>query len=249
MWKASTSVLVGIVSLLCSRAVAREPSDYLPLAVGNSWTYDHYYYALVESTLTSVSGRQTLTITITETEHISGHLYYVFDVPDHDWPFPYFFLAGKKVRLAEDGRLLELKDGEGICLYDFSPELPENPYPIPEHQGDTLVTRDPPSSLPSSISFAFKGHDNLPFFDWETRDTRDASFYAQLGMRDCRHDVWPVDCDLPEECDVAFEANYLHLLYAFIDGVRLEWKDLHNATAASSWGRIKQRFLRNRRTK
>lgn len=242
MLRANAILLAGFVAGLCSSAAAREPSDYLALAVGNSWTYDHFYSSMMDSIHAPFWGSETFTISITHTEGINGNLYYVFDVPDHEWPFPCFFLAGKKVRFAGDGRLLELTDGVEICVYDLSSELAENPYPIPEHEGDTQVTRNPSSGPSKTYSFAFLGHANPSFYEWETRDTRTASFYARLGMRHCRQDVWPVNCNLLEDCDYPSESNRLDLVYASIDGVRVEWKDLLNATPASSWGDIKQRF-------
>ncbi len=87
-----------------------DPHDYVPLAVGNRWTYEHHYandtYPGTESeylkafeipgyphgrdnpvppeSLTHVE--RMLTIEITHTEMIDGFEYYVFSDADYAWP-------------------------------------------------------------------------------------------------------------------------------------------------------------------
>ena len=101
------------------------PEDFLPLAVGNSWTYSHSYFNdldLIKPEIDPIpdSLRVALTevtITITHTEEIDRHTYYVFSDLGYDFPrAPYFFLAGKKVRFAEDGRLMERSQDTELSL-------------------------------------------------------------------------------------------------------------------------------------
>ena len=123
------------------------PYDYVPLAVGNRWTYDHHYLnatyppwrvtteeylkfmeipgyphgqdsPVLPDSLLDVEKR--LTIEITHTEMIDGFEYYVFSDPDYAWPpMPELFWGGKKVRLSDDGFLVFRLDGEDFPLYEL----------------------------------------------------------------------------------------------------------------------------------
>ena len=124
------------------------PSEYVPLAVGNSWTYEHSYWnnsysgeatrydievlkpfeipryphgegnALPPDSLLLVD--RILTIEINHTERIDGREYFVFSDADYDWPpLPDFFWAGKKVRLSDEGSLIFRLNGQEVPIYDF----------------------------------------------------------------------------------------------------------------------------------
>ncbi len=117
-------------------AIEINPLDYVALAVGNRWTYEHVYQNYLykgeylfdipgyppgdpPDSLTSVV--KTVTIEITHTEVIDGLEYFVFSGPDYDWPpFPDFFWGGKKVRLSNDGFLVFRGHGQDIPVYDFA---------------------------------------------------------------------------------------------------------------------------------
>ena len=124
--------------------------DYLPLAVGNSWTYEHEYWderrnadgtKVPEPTFSTTE----FTISILRTEVINGETYYVFsDLPDN-WPaeVPGHFIAGKKLRW--DGNNLTEHDGtSSFSIYRFDIPTDEldpitGEYSIPTTHGDNLV--------------------------------------------------------------------------------------------------------------
>ena len=118
------------------------PLDYVPLAVGNSWTYEHIYHNyLPENEWLSLSANglsppavgeysspdsirfveNIVTVEITHTEVIDGLEYFVFSDADYAWPpLPGFFWAGKKVRLSDGGILVFHWEGQDVPVYDFS---------------------------------------------------------------------------------------------------------------------------------
>ena len=125
------------------------PSDYVPLAVGNRWTYEHFYWNnsyphggwsgwnledLKPLEIPSyphgwdnpmppdslTTVKRILTIEITHTEMIDGLEYFVFSSDDYAWPpLPEFFWGGKKVRLSAEGFLVFRWNGQDVPLYDF----------------------------------------------------------------------------------------------------------------------------------
>ena len=124
------------------------PGDFVPLEVGNSWTYEHSYwndsyprsrfYTLEDLKPLEIPGyphgygnptppdsltdiRRTLTIEITHTERIDGLEYFVFSGADYAWPpVPPFFWAGKKVRLSDEGILIFRWERRDTPWYDFA---------------------------------------------------------------------------------------------------------------------------------
>ena len=139
-------------------AIELNPLEYVPLAVGNSWTYEHSYWnnsyssadtwydieylkpfeipgyphgagnALPPDSLLLPVDR-ILTIEITHTERIDGREYFVFSAAEYDWPpLPDFFWAGKKVRWSDEGVLVFRWNGQEVPIYDFG-EL-QNGYTV-----------------------------------------------------------------------------------------------------------------------
>lgn len=129
------------------------PTDFVPLEVGNQWTYKHdYFNTSYERTewrewnpevrmLFEIPGYsydspesppdsllwvdRELTIEITHTEMIDGSEYFVFSRADYDWPpLPELFWAGQKVRLSGEGVLLFRWNGQDVPLYDLNPQRP-----------------------------------------------------------------------------------------------------------------------------
>lgn len=127
-------------------AIEINPRDYVPLEVGNRWTYEHIYdnYFDGKEYPFDIAGYprplrrvRTVTIEITHTEVIDGLEYFVFSdganpVADSmevrsasvgtDYvrrPLPEFFWGGKKVRLSDEGILMFRWDGQDIPVYDF----------------------------------------------------------------------------------------------------------------------------------
>ena len=124
------------------------PSEYVPLAVGNSWTYEHSYvngsytdegpkYDIEARKPFEIPGyphgegnalpprsllfsNRILTIEITHTERIDGQEYFVFSDADYDWPpLREFFWAGKKVRWSDEGFLVFRWVGQEVPIFDF----------------------------------------------------------------------------------------------------------------------------------
>ncbi|MYC69497.1 MAG: hypothetical protein F4X17_02175 [Gemmatimonadetes bacterium] len=146
----------------------RRPTDFLPLQVGNQWTYKQRYWnfaygwrkelAPETRALFELPGypydnpgnppdsllwvERELTIEITHTEMIDGLEYFVFSQADYDWPpLPTLFWAGQKVRLSDEGVLLFRWNGQDVPLYDFNPQHPSS-YSIPAYPlREDLVTK------------------------------------------------------------------------------------------------------------
>ena len=122
------------------------PLEYVSLAVGNRWTYEHSY--LNERVIDPDSEKlepveipgypydqrgnlippdslkyvydKPLTIEITHTEVIDGLEYFVFSDADYTWPpLPALFWDGKKVRLSDEGFLVFRWNGQDVPVYDF----------------------------------------------------------------------------------------------------------------------------------
>ena len=115
------AALLGL--LLAWPAVAKEykVTDYLPLAVGNSWTYGHTYIGLYPEDLEDIDTSEWtayiaplhFTITVERTEVIDGKTYYVLSDMPADWPpAPSYFIAGKKLRWEGTNLMERTADGE-----------------------------------------------------------------------------------------------------------------------------------------
>ena len=90
-------------------------SDFLPLNVGNSWTYGHLYSDKYSDRDNRVRGYQTVTLRIRRTEVIAGKTYYVFgDFSPSPHPAPPHSLFGKKVRW----------EGDSLMVHDGTYEYP-----------------------------------------------------------------------------------------------------------------------------
>ena len=128
------------------------PSEYVPLAVGNSWTYEHSYWndrwgyfeglgetpfdipgypnpnggnSMPPDSLTLVE--RILTIEITHTEMIDGLEYFVFSDPDYVWPpLPDLFWGGKKVRLSDEEFLVFRWNGQDLPFYALDHHFDEH---------------------------------------------------------------------------------------------------------------------------
>ena len=104
---------------------AEKPTDFVPLAVGNRWTYKHWYWGGDYSYKNSVE----LTIEITHTETIDGFKYFVFSHADYDCAsIPIPFWAGQKVRLTDEGILLFRWNGQDVPVYAFPQQHNEISY-------------------------------------------------------------------------------------------------------------------------
>ena len=132
-------------------AVATEyqASDYLPLAVGNSWTYSHELWDRKDNEGERRLGDRSqwptfletgqFTIEVLRTEELDGQTYYVIsDMPSFWPPAPPHFIAGKKLRW-EGTHLIEHSGSGEQALYRFD-GADETGYTVSTDEGDNRVT-------------------------------------------------------------------------------------------------------------
>lgn len=97
-------------------------SDWLPLEVGNSWTYSHRYTGILLEGDERPSGMEPpnwFTIKVLRTETIKGQEYFVMsDIPDNWAPVPDQFIAGKKLRW-KGNQLMDYTDEGEVVLFEF----------------------------------------------------------------------------------------------------------------------------------
>ncbi len=167
-------------------AQTKNVQDYLPLAVGNSWTYEHEYWNDRPGQEAPLQITE-FTISILRTEVIDGDTYYVFSSPSVTLPgdSPKHFIAGKKLRW--DGNNLEEHDGtSSSSVYRFevptsSTDATVSEYSISAH-GDTLARAMAYLRHHSRLmyqSFSFLG--NMPADNWPP--TRGVLFTEQYGLQ------------------------------------------------------------------
>lgn len=152
-------IVLALSALMVKPAQAQAdeitPADFVPLEVGNQWTYMHRYenyawgwwdqnpeirmqipaylynYEFPPDSLLWVE--RGLTIEITHTEMIDGLEYFVFSHADYDWPpVPNLFWAGQQVRLSGEGVLLFRWNEQDVPLYDLNFQHPSR-YSIPAY--------------------------------------------------------------------------------------------------------------------
>ena len=235
-------ILAALLSLSGVLPAAADASDWLPLAVGNSWTYEHtyfpfdvsvfdQYYAYMDTILAHLkTGPPTprFTIEVLRTEVIDGKTYYVIsDMPANWPPPPPHFIAGKKLRWQDTHLMERTADGEqAIFRFDG---VNEAVYEFPMVEGDYGVkvwTRTDPVPL---YTFGFRGHDI-------EKSVRACSFIKNYGMIKCRWDIFGKDHPVFE--------NIVSSLWAVLGGTRVEIEDAitPTSTSSSSWGQVKQSF-------
>ena len=152
--------LIAAVAALTAPAPAAaeteyEARDFLPLAVGNSWTLGHEvqdwrhldpeFYGPAPTWSAWEDSNGVFTLTVERTEEIEGNTYYVLSgMPSPGWPPPPpNFIAGKKLRWA-GARLMEqtgageevLYDWSGISIQDPARPVPEMGFRSPVSAGD-----------------------------------------------------------------------------------------------------------------
>ena len=156
---------LAAVVVLAGPAAAPEykASDYLPLAVGNSWTFAHDVHDPYGGVFPDDNPGNTghVTITVERTEVFGDTTYYVLsDLPSGWAPAPPHCPVGKTLRW-KGSELMERTDTGERSFFRF--EGP-NPYTVPLTHGDDEVNRQHHTSYPATaISFQFEGHDG---WDW-----------------------------------------------------------------------------------
>ena len=165
-------------------------SDFLPLNVGNSWTYGHLYSDKLDSDRDNhVYGYQIVTLRIRSTEVIDGKTYYVFgDFSPSPHPAPPHSLFGKKVRW--EGDSLMVHDGTyeyPLLRFTETPaqgQIAEETYSVDpaEAEGAKKVTRVDFSGLQGGHAtlFEFLGS---PMEDaTKFQYSRSATFFRGYGL-------------------------------------------------------------------
>ena len=229
-------MLVALLSLsgvLPAAAADYQASDYLPLAVGNSWTYGHYHSKSSEdksqwSTYTAqVHDPRQFTITVERTEVLDGKTYYVLsDMPANWPPAPPHFIAGKKLRWEGTHLMERTGDGEQ-ALYRFD-GANENGYAISTDEGANRVTVE---ILPEPVPvYVFYFHGNF-------EGGRAFGFLAGYGLDIGGWTIFGTDYPLFR--------NKITALRAVIGGTSVEYEDalIPTASSSSSWGQIKQSLM------
>ena len=198
-------ILAALVGLVGSAAAPEyEASDYLPLAVGNSWTFRHEVYDLYSA---SEGGERPLgvfhggafdvlpptryvTITVERTKVIDDTTYYVLsDMPAGDFaPAPPHCPVGKTLRW-KGSELMERTDTGERSFFRF--EGP-NTYTIPLTHGDDEVERrggatNEARPIPRHV-FWLSGNNAFDWLDefepgWTA--VREVGFLAGYGLSEC----------------------------------------------------------------
>ena len=239
-------VLAWIIPLAARTQTAEQ---LLPLAVGNSWTYEHRYLDKRRNgdgtwVYPAGSTQAEFTISILRTEVIDGETYYVFSDPPNTLSVhrPVHFIAGKKLRW--DGNNLTEHDGTtSFSLYQFASSFDETPggYAVPagHAHGDTLV-KTFPALARSQLrfqSFTFKGFpDFLSLGGWDGNPSsgswqysRSITFIEQFGVE--------ISLEVMSEGDVGVYRNEIAPIRATFNmsdntrssdtpsGTTVEWDD------------------------
>lgn len=234
-------------SMCSGQAQDFRTKEFLPLSVGNSWTYIHSYHVNtnfisdpdiptaesddIDNLGGAIFYEKEVTITINQTEVIDGETYYVFSEMPYSWPPPpYFFLAGKSVRWGADGALILRDKGSEVSLFRFNSNQDgiRISYPISGHDGDTLAV----GSLERYVGalrygFVFLGLRPYKF------ESRGATWIYSFGMETC-------DLTIPAE-DFLIKYNILSARVAHIGDRTVLPSDILFPTnvESGSWGSIK----------
>ena len=250
-------LLVALLSLSGVPPAAADASDWLPLAVGNSWTYAHSYRDHRNpdrSQWTNYTAQHPripqFTLSVLRTEVIDGLTYFVLsDMPEYWPPVPSYFIAGKKLRWADDQLMERTADGEQ-SLFRFG----EASYAVATPEGATQVTtREIHDSYSHDYRFIFKdgdgaegASDSESYSPVENPDyeVRIVVFLKGFGIRACEFRIGSGDAPI--------FTNYQKAKQAVINGRTVtvrEAREESGARASSSdatsiegdsWGAIKQ---------
>ena len=198
----AAAILVG---LLGSGSAVADASDWLPLAVGNSWTYSHdsYDYYSDESDIDfrnytdPLFGIPRFTISVLRTEVIDSKTYFVIsDMPEYWPPAPSYFIAGKKLRWVGDQLMERTADGER-SLFRFggaSGASGEANYTVAIQEGTAQVSRR--GSGEFNFDFNNENDDGVggasdsesygpALEDYSTYESGGATFVRGFGMEGC----------------------------------------------------------------
>lgn len=235
-------LLVALLSLsgvLPAAATDYQASDYLPLAVGNSWTYEHIYLDYKDQEMIQWPAytdqfpeEPQFTITVERTEVIDGKTYYVLsDMPTNWPPAPPHFIAGKKLRW-QGTHLMERTAAGEEALYRFD-GANEAGYAISTDEGANQFAVKVIFEPVPKYAFDFRG------FEEGGGGIR---FVAGYGIQRCLRSISATDHPL--------FTNRIKALRAVIGGRSVKFSDAltPTSTSSSSWGEMKQSWLAGERS-
>ena len=235
-------LLAALLSLSGVQPVAAtdyQASDYLPLAVGNSWTYEHIYLDHKDPEMIQwprytdqFPEEPQFTITVEQTEVIDDKTYYVLsDMPANWPPAPPHFIAGKKLRWQGTHLMERTADGEE-ALYRFD-GANETGYAVSTDEGSNQVEVKVRFEPVPKYTFDFHG------FEEGGGGTR---FVVGYGIEICLRKISATDHPL--------FTNRIKALRAVIGGRSVKFSDALTPTSisSSSWGEMKQSWLAGERS-
>ena len=236
------AVLLGL-SLTRPAQAEYQASDYLPLEVGNSWTYSHKYRDIIREAeegyrnqwpafWAQAPERPQFTIEVLYTEELDGQTYYVISEMPAWWPpAPPHFIAGKKLRWSGT-QLMEHSGSSEQGLYRFD-GADETGYTVTTDAGDERVTVKAGLNPVPWHAFSFRG-------DGYGKGLQACNFLAGYGTSSCGRRISGGDYPL--------FINQLKSLRAVLGGTTVEYEDalVPTSTSSSSWGAVKRSLLARR---
>ena len=269
---AALLILSGVLPVT---ATDYQASDYLPLAVGNSWTYSHnyfdhdgdvgveYYPAYWGQWPASHEPFRypEFTISVLNTEVIDGKTYYVISDMPINWPLaPPHFIAGKKLRW-EGTRLMERTDDGEQAIFRFDGTTADYTQ-TDAYVGSYLISRFM-IYLGSSVveeSNVYKTRYLIPTTEGDNRVVVEAGlkpvpWYAfefhgnHVEVRRCDFIAGYGPSGFATGYGMSF-SNLLDPVRAVIGGTPVEFVDtlIPTGISPSSWGQIKQSWLTGERS-
>ena len=269
------AALLSLSGVLPAAATDYQASDYLPLAVGNSWTYEHDYlddkfagggisqYSAYLDTLwanfETGPPKPRFTIEVLNTEVINGKTYYaISDMPANWPPAPPHFIAGKKLRW-EGTHLMERTDDGEQAIFRFDGTTAD--YIRTNYRfGGYMISRFRVYlDFPVEESNVYRTRYAIPTTEGDNR------VVVEAGLKPVPWYAFEFHGNHPEsrECDFlagygpsGFAAgkgmgflNLLDPIRAVIGGTPIEFADalIPTSTSSSSWGQIKQSWLAGER--
>ncbi|MYB71769.1 MAG: hypothetical protein F4X75_25120 [Gemmatimonadetes bacterium] len=226
--------LLSLSGVLPAVATDYEASDYLPLAVGNSWTCEHIYQDYKDREMIQWPAytdqfpeEPQFTITVERTEIIDGKTYYVIgDMPTNWPPAPPHFIAGKKLRWEGTHLMERTADGEE-ALYRFD-GANEAGYAVSTDEGaNQFVVQVVFEPVPKYV-FNFRGLEE---------GGGGTAFVAGYGIERCSRRISATDHPI--------FISRIKALRAVIGGRPVKFSDalIPTSTSSSSWGEMKQSWL------
>ena len=236
------AVLLGLSGALPAVATEYQAADYLPLAVGNSWTYDHDFYDRKDNEGKRRFGdydqwpayfaqeSSEFTIEVLRTEELDGETYYVISEMPAWWPpAPPHFIAGKRLRWSGT-QLMEHSGSSEQAIYRFDGANLAG-YDIPTVEGDNRVTVKVGSNSVPWYAFGFYGNGE---------GYRAGNFRVDYGLSSCG---WQISGG-----DYPLFKNSVRSIRAVLGGTTVEYADalIPTSTSSSTWGAVKQSWLAHR---